>query len=95
MTPLNQQFNRSASPPPSPWRTGSVAEGKRSTHHRVAGRRSRFRNPAAVLDVAFKAMQGGLTHYGPSLGYSDLRQAIASKLLRDEGVAYDQDPRSS
>jgi aspartate/methionine/tyrosine aminotransferase len=48
-----------------------------------------FGTPPAVLEVAFKAMQGGLTHYGPSSGYSDLRQAIASKLQRDEGVAYD------
>ena len=48
-----------------------------------------FGTPPAVLDVAYKAMQGGLTHYGPSRGYADLRQAIAAKLLRDEGVAYD------
>ena len=48
-----------------------------------------FATPPAVLDAALKAMQSGLTHYGPSSGYPDLRQAIAAKLLRDEGVAYD------
>jgi aspartate aminotransferase len=48
-----------------------------------------FSTPPAVLDVAFKAMQDGLTHYGPSRGYPDLRAAVASKLTRDEGVAYD------
>jgi len=48
-----------------------------------------FGTPPAVLDAALQAMQAGLTHYGPSSGYPDLRQAIAAKLLRDEGVSYD------
>jgi aspartate/methionine/tyrosine aminotransferase len=48
-----------------------------------------FGTPPAVLDAALKAMQGGLTHYGPSRGYPDLRAAVASKLIRDEGVSYD------
>lgn len=48
-----------------------------------------FGTPPAVVDAALKAMQDGLTHYGPSRGYLDLRTAVASKLTRDEGVAYD------
>ncbi len=48
-----------------------------------------FGTHPAIADVAFKAMQGGLTHYGPSRGYPDLLAAIANKLTRDEGVAYD------
>ena len=48
-----------------------------------------FGTPPAVVDAALKAMQSGLTHYSPSRGYLDLRQAIASKLIRDEGVTYD------
>ena len=48
-----------------------------------------FATPPAVLEVALKAMQAGLTHYGPSRGYLELRQAAASKLVRDEGVTYD------
>ena len=47
-----------------------------------------FGTPPAVVDVALKAMQSGLTHYGPSRGFLDLRKAVANKLLRDEGVAY-------
>jgi aspartate/methionine/tyrosine aminotransferase len=47
-----------------------------------------FGTPPAVIDVAFKAMQSGLTHYGPSRGFLDLRKAVANKLLRDEGVEY-------
>jgi len=50
-----------------------------------------FGTPAAVLDVALKAMQDGLTHYGPSRGYPDLRTAVANKLIRDEGVSYNPD----
>jgi aspartate/methionine/tyrosine aminotransferase len=48
-----------------------------------------FGTHPAIADAAFKAMQNGLTHYGPSLGYLDLRKAVASKLNRDEGVTYD------
>ena len=47
-----------------------------------------FATPPAVLDVAFRAMQDGLTHYGPSRGYPDLRLAAASKLSRDNGMNY-------
>jgi len=48
-----------------------------------------FATPQAVIDVACKALQDGLTHYGPSRGTLDLRTAIAKKLTRDEGVSYD------
>jgi len=48
-----------------------------------------FGTHPAIADVAFKAMQAGLTHYGPSRGYPDLRTAVTSKLNRDEGVSYD------
>lgn len=48
-----------------------------------------FATPQAIVDVAYKAMQEGLTHYGPSRGFLDLRTAIAKKLARDEGVSYD------
>jgi aspartate/methionine/tyrosine aminotransferase len=48
-----------------------------------------FETHPAILDAALKAMQTGLTHYGPSRGYSDLREAAASKLTRENGVTYD------
>ena len=48
-----------------------------------------FATPQPVMDVALKAMQAGLTHYAPSRGFLDLRQAAASKLSRDNGVSYD------
>lgn len=48
-----------------------------------------FATHPAIMDVAMKAIQNGLTHYGPSRGYPDLLSATASKLARDEGVSYD------
>lgn len=50
-----------------------------------------FGTPPAVVDAALNAMRSGLTHYGPSRGFPDLRTAVAKKLLRDEGVACDPD----
>ena len=50
-----------------------------------------FNTHPSVIEVALKAMQSGLTHYGPAIGTVELRKAIAAKLLRDEGVAYDSD----
>jgi aspartate aminotransferase len=54
-----------------------------------------FATPSAIVDVAVKAMQAGLTHYGPSRGFRDLRFAVASKLAHDssdfsaEAMSYD------
>ena len=47
-----------------------------------------FGTHPAIVDAALKAMRDGLTHYGPSRGYPDLRTAVASKLIRDEGITY-------
>ncbi len=48
-----------------------------------------FATPPAVMDVAMKAMNDGLTHYTSSRGNADLLAAIAKKLQRDEGLTYD------
>ncbi len=48
-----------------------------------------FATPQPIMDIAFQAMKKGLTHYGPSRGFLELRQAVAAKLLRDEGLTYD------
>lgn len=48
-----------------------------------------FPTPQPVLEVAFQAMQAGLTHYGPSRGDPELRRAVAGKLERDSAVSYD------
>ena len=48
-----------------------------------------FGTHPAIMDVAMKAMNGGLTHYASSRGNADLLTAIAKKLERDECVSYD------
>ncbi len=48
-----------------------------------------FATPPAIMDVALKSMQAGFTHYGPSRGFIEFRQAAAIKLERDNGVSYD------
>jgi aspartate aminotransferase len=86
---LNQQFEQIR-------QSATVAMNDRILAYKAAGNRviqlqvgdPDFATPPAVLDVACKAMQEGLTHYGPSRGYPDLRSAAASKLTRDNQVSY-------
>ena len=64
----------------------------KASGHKIVGLQTGdpdFNSPPEVIDVALKAMQNGLTHYGPAVGTVELRKAIAAKLLRDEGVTYD------
>jgi len=85
---LNQQFDQIR-------QSATVAMNDRILAYKAAGNRviqlqvgdPDFATPPAVLDVAFKAMQNGLTHYGPSRGTSDLRAAAASKLARDNDLS--------
>ena len=39
-----------------------------------------FETPAEIIEIAVKAIKDGLTHYGPSRGYPELRNAAAAKL---------------
>ncbi len=48
-----------------------------------------FATPQPVMDVALQAMRDGLTHYAPSRGFLELRQAVAVRRLRDEGLTCD------
>ncbi len=87
---LNRQFEQIR-------QSATVALNDRIVAARAAGKQviplhvgdPDFPTPQPILDVALKAMQSGLTHYGPSTGYPDLRQAAALKLKRDNGLDYD------
>ena len=89
MQSLNTQFN-------SLRQSATVAMADRILALKASGRKiiglqvgdPDFPTPAAVQEVAFKAMQDGLTHYGPSQGYLELRRAAALKLERDSAVSY-------
>ncbi|HLY77409.1 MAG TPA: aminotransferase class I/II-fold pyridoxal phosphate-dependent enzyme [Thermoplasmata archaeon] len=45
-----------------------------------------FDTPAGIRSAAARAMDEGLTHYGPAQGMLDLREAIAERLHRRHGI---------
>jgi aspartate aminotransferase len=45
-----------------------------------------FDTPANIVAAGVKALQGGYTHYGPSAGLPELRQAIADYVSQTRGV---------
>ena len=46
-----------------------------------------FDTPKNVVEAAVDALRGGWTHYGPSAGLPELREAIAGYVSRTRGVA--------
>src|SRR5258708_2326568 len=47
-----------------------------------------FDTPQHIKDAAAKALADGFTKYTPSSGIPELRQAIADKFKRENGLAY-------
>src|SRR5207247_7966832 len=47
-----------------------------------------FDTPQHIKDAAIKALNDGFTEYTPSSGIPELRQAIADKFLRENGLTY-------
>src|SRR4051794_38892576 len=45
-----------------------------------------FDTPANIVEAAVDALHQGYTHYGPSAGLPDLRQAIAQDVSRSRGI---------
>jgi aspartate aminotransferase len=45
-----------------------------------------FNTPSHVIEAAKKALDSGKTHYAPSQGIPELREAIAAKLKKDNGI---------
>src|ERR1700724_2161167 len=50
-----------------------------------------FDTPSNVIEAGAKALRGGWTHYGPSAGLPDLRQALAEYVSRTRGVKVTSD----
>jgi aspartate/methionine/tyrosine aminotransferase len=50
-----------------------------------------FDTPANVVEAAVEALHKGWTHYGPSAGLPELRQAIAEEVSRTRGVKVTSD----
>lgn len=47
-----------------------------------------FDTPEHIKEAAKKAIDENYSHYTPVAGYLDLRQAVCTKLLRDNGLVY-------
>ncbi|UKJ06102.1 pyridoxal phosphate-dependent aminotransferase [Solitalea lacus] len=50
-----------------------------------------FTTPKHICDAAKNALDQGYTYYTPVAGYLDLRQAVAAKLKRENGLEYAAD----
>ena len=47
-----------------------------------------FKTPQHIIDAAVNAMNEGYTQYPPVAGYPELRQAVCTKLKRDNNLDY-------
>jgi aspartate aminotransferase len=50
-----------------------------------------FDTPAHIKEAAKKAIDDNYSHYTPVAGFLDLREAVCTKLLRDNGLHYTPD----
>ena len=50
-----------------------------------------FDTPRNIKDAAIKAINGGYTHYGPSAGLPDFREAIAQYVSKTRGIKAEAD----
>jgi aspartate aminotransferase len=46
-----------------------------------------FPTPRHIVEAGQKALDDGWTHYGPTQGYPDLREAVAEEVSRTRGIA--------
>ena len=60
------------------------AQGKNVVHLEIG--EPDFDTPAHVIDAGVDALRGGFTHYGPSPGIPQLREAVAEHVARTRGV---------
>ncbi|HHI81320.1 MAG TPA: pyridoxal phosphate-dependent aminotransferase [Planctomycetes bacterium] len=60
------------------------AEGRKVVHLEIG--EPDFDTPANIIRAGVEAMQGGWTHYGPSAGLPELREAIAAEIGRTRGI---------
>src|ERR1035437_7491172 len=60
------------------------AQGKSVIHLEIG--EPDFPTPAHIVEAAKKALDDGWTHYGPTQGYPDLREAIAAHISATRGI---------
>ena len=60
------------------------AQGRNIVHLEIG--EPDFDTPGHITEAAIRALRGGATHYGPSAGLPELREAIAQDSTRRRGV---------
>jgi len=60
------------------------AQGRRIIHLEIG--EPDFATPAHIVEAAKQALEEGWTHYGPTLGFPELREAVAAYVRRTRGV---------
>ena len=65
------------------------AQGKSVVHLEIG--EPDFDTPIHIREAAIEAMQSGWTHYGPSAGLRDVREAIASYIEKTRGIYAEPD----
>ncbi len=63
------------------------AQGKEIIHLEIG--EPDFDTPRNIIDAAIGALRDGWTHYGPSAGLPELREAVADEVTRTRGVKVD------
>jgi len=63
---------------------GLEAQGRRIIHLEIG--EPDFATPAHIVEAAKRALDEGWTHYGPTLGYPELREAVAAYVSRTRGI---------
>jgi aspartate aminotransferase len=60
------------------------AQGRKIIHLEIG--EPDFATPRHIIEAAQRALDQGWTHYGPTLGYPELREAVATHVRRSRGV---------
>jgi len=60
------------------------AQGRRIIHLEIG--EPDFATPAHVVEAAKRALEEGWTHYGPTLGFPEVREAVAAYVGRTRGI---------
>ena len=60
------------------------AQGKEIIHLEIG--EPDFATPANIVEAAARALRDGWTHYGPSAGLPQLREAVAEYTARHSGI---------
>ena len=65
----------------------NICTGMKDVIDLVSG--PRFTTPDYIVEAAKKALDQGYTNYTPNAGYTDLREAISEKLLKENKMEFD------